>query len=456
MDYQVLEYYQDLASTIGKQPSLFNLLGELDIPPQDLSAHRTPAFKVEVQKNLTGYLFFCEPQKLLEVAYVARRETGRENYYQRMLTTSRLKSIKNFIDKGGVFPNNIILAFDDRPQFKPYPIPDQNTPSWLEWGELAFPKSYRAAWIIDGQHRLYAFGEDQSASSLQKLPVFAFEQMPESKQAEFFIQINREQKPVSPDLIWDLEADLRPDSIRGQVALTAKRLNVLEPFRDRIYFPLSGVSSTGRVKISSICNDISEVQLLEDKTRNMTQSQRNPLTRGIDHRIRSDHVAQGIATFFSTILEMAGADIYRETVLLRPGGITLGLNVYEQILIKLNRRPQEEHLREYVEAFLLALEYVIGDSNPSTVKSFVKNRLTSYAQRREITTTIVNSMREALVDDDFGKQGIPSETSLQKRVTQMERKFAHLLQMYVTFTQWTTSDRRLLRSVAEDRAAIAE
>ena len=202
VDYQVLQYYVDLASVIGKQASLFNLLGELDVEPRDLAVHRTPAFRVELNNRHTGYLFFCEPQKLIEITYVARRETGREHYYQRMLTASRIKNIRKFIENGGIFPNNIILAFDAKPQFRPYNALDGNSPEWLSCGDLKFPKSYRAAWIIDGQHRLFAFGGDQAASPNQKLPVFAFEPMEESKQAGFFIEINREQKPVShgPDL----------------------------------------------------------------------------------------------------------------------------------------------------------------------------------------------------------------------------------------------------------------
>ena len=124
LDYQVFEYYQSLANLIGKQPSLFNLLGELDVEPRDISVHRTPAFRAELSGNLIGYLFFCEPQKLLEIAYVARRETGREHYYQRMLTKNRLKNIRSFIADGGVFPNNIILSFESKPQFRRNSIDD--------------------------------------------------------------------------------------------------------------------------------------------------------------------------------------------------------------------------------------------------------------------------------------------------------------------------------------------
>ena len=239
----------------------------------------------------------------------------------------------------------LFLAFDDRPQFRSHPMPEGGTPSWLEWGELTFPKSYRAAWIIDGQHRLYAFGQGQPDTGLQKLPVFAFEQMPESKQASFFIEINKEQKPVSTDLIWDLEAELRPESVRGQIALAAKSLNELEPLTDRIYFPLSGTPSAGRLKISSICNDINEVRLLEDKTKNMTQSQSNPLTQSVDRKTRPSRAANSIADFLNSILGLEESDAYRDVVILRPGGITLVLHIYEQVLIRLAQRPRQDQLK---------------------------------------------------------------------------------------------------------------
>ena len=285
---------------------------------------------MKLSNNDVGYLFFCEPQKLLEIAYVARRETGRETYYQRMLTRSRLKNIReDFINKNGIFPNNIILAFDESPQFRPQDIPTEDNPAWLEWGVLTFPKSYRAAWIIDGQHRLYAFGSDQAASKSHKLPVFAFEKLSTNRQADFFIQINREQKPVSPDLIWDIESDLRQTTHRGRIALTAKRLNRQGALEGLIYYPLSGEASRGKIKISSICNDIDSLQLLNDKTPNMRQNQSNPLTHGVHLQGRVQRVADGINEFLTAILEEPEGKLYRDDVILRPGGITLILAVYE-------------------------------------------------------------------------------------------------------------------------------
>ncbi len=424
IDFQIFEYYQGLVSTIGSQAALFNLLGELEVEPRDLAVHRTPAFKADLGDNRFGYLFFCEPQKLLEIAYVARRETGRTHYYQRLVTSKRLSNIRDFINHGGVFPNNIVLAFETSPQFRSHTIPTSTVPSWLEFGELTFPKSYRAAWIIDGQHRLYAFGGSQSVSRLQKLPVFAFDNMPTSRQAGFFIEINREQKPVSPDLIWDIEADLRPDSDRGRIALAVKQLNEVGPLMGKIYFPLSGSNPQGKVKISSICNDLSELRLLEEQTKSMTQTQRNPLTNRVRLEERPARVARGVSDFIGALVQDEGAEPYRDTVILRAGGITLALNIYEQVLISLGTRPQRQHLLEYSMAFVLALDQLVGGR--SAASSFVKNQLTSYAQRREVVTQVVNAMRSLLVDQDFG-QAIERETPLSRRVTSVERKLAELV-----------------------------
>ena len=424
IDSQVLKYYQQLAGTIGKQGALFNLLGELRVEPRDLSVHRTLAFRADMRNNHVGYLFFCEPQKLLEIAYVARRETGREHYYQRMLNASRLKQIRGFINEGGIFPNNIILAFDTRPQFRRHQMPDADIPSWLEWGELTFPKSYRAAWIIDGQHRLYAFGGDQSASRLQKMPVFAFERMTESKQAQFFIEINQEQRPVSRDLIWDLEADLSPTSPRGRIALTAKRLNEVGPLTGRVYLPLSGDTSRRKLKISSICNDLDDTKLLDERTKNMTERQRNRLIGTVSPERRFIRVADGIADFLRAILDVEDSETYRDTVILRPGGITLVLNVYEQVLISLDVRPSPEQLSDYGVAFVLALGDVVGGRAEAV--SFVKNRLSSYAQRREVIHQVINGMRDVLEDQNFG-QGIKIDRPLERRVAAVERKLAKMV-----------------------------
>ena len=97
------------------------------------------------------------------------------------------------------------------------------------------------------------------------------------------------------------------------------------------------------------------------------------------------------------------------------------LSVFEQVLIRVGARPNKEQLEEYATALVLALAQVIGGR--SAAAGFVKNRLTSYAQRREVIVQIVNSMRTALNDASFG-QRIDPETPMERRVAETERKLA--------------------------------
>ena len=64
------------------------------------------------------------------------------------------------------------------------------------FGWLNISHSYKSAWIIDGQHRLFAY----SGHELSKKGVFsvlAFEGIPSGVQAQLFVDINAKQKSIS-------------------------------------------------------------------------------------------------------------------------------------------------------------------------------------------------------------------------------------------------------------------
>ena len=237
----------------------------------------------------------------------------------------------------------------------------------------------------------------------------------------FSFRLTENKRPVSPDLIWDIEAELRPETDRGRIALTAKSLNQIYPLTDKIYFPLSGTSNQRKIKISSICNDLNEIGLLKDRTKNMRQNQYNPLTYHVDLPQRPERVARGFADFLGAVIQLDAAAPYQDTVILRPGGITLSLNIYEQLLIANIVHTQHDL---YIKAYVSALEQIVGGR--SAAASFVKSRLTSYTQRREIIAQVINIMRNSLSDLNFG-QGVELETPLERRVAATERKLAELV-----------------------------
>ena len=407
IDSQVIDYYLELVKRIQRPNALRNFLGELGITPRDLQMPRLPAFRIQLDKQVKGYLFWCEPYDLLEVAYVARRGTGTEDYYQRMLSRSRLTSIKKFIDDQGVFPNNVIVSFDEKPQFNIKEQDSATWPQWLEFGDLTFPKSYRSCWIVDGQHRLYGFAQGHRNPQAQKLAVVAFEQLPERKQARYFIDINKEQKPVSPDLLWDLEGAMAPETTRGRIALSTKRLNQVEPLKDSILLPLPGIKTRNNaLRFSGVCNDINDTGLTQRQFRvgqNLTYT--NPLLTGVSDERIPIRVGDALSDYFGAIKEGFSSDLW-EGVIKIPGGITVSLYIYQQILMHLEHRPAKNDLDIYVLAFEEALKNIAPDNQ--AIGELRSAYFSSYAQRRNIRNIILAGMRERIGDNNFAQSMIGS------------------------------------------------
>jgi len=422
IDEQWLTYYEDLQGTIDRG-ALFNLLGELEVEPLDLEFPRMPAFQLVLDKYGPAYLFWCDPHELLKIAYVARRESGRTLYYQRLLAKKRLGDVRKYINRGGVFPNNVILAFDSKPTFRPKAPYEEGFPGWLTFGELRFPRSYRSAWVIDGQHRLYAFGWGDPNPKGQKLAVLAFEQMNLSDQAKFFIDINHEQKPVSQDLILDLEGDLRPETERGQIANCIKELNRLDPLQNAVYLPLSGERRRGQLKISGLFIDLRETGLLRDRTHNMTQGQRNPLAVGADNERGPKRAAAPIASFLSQVAIEAQEDHWK-SVFMTPGGMTLAVHVYERVLVRFPNKPSQQDVKKYTKAFVDAVSALIASAGG--IRELQRD-LTSYAQRREVLKAVLRLMRDGLGDKTFAHDVTHAEDPWLENIATFERRLAQFV-----------------------------
>jgi len=220
------------------------------------------------------YVFVIQPEKLLNgVAYVHRREeTNPEEAskaYQRMLKKKRLENIHEYVEKGGFFPNNIILNFTKKPKFEPFgPKADFGD---IAYGILKFPPYYGSAWIIDGQHRLYGYKKSKKRKDAT-LPVLAFEGLDVKDQGNLFVDINKEQKAVSANLLWDLYPDIyygakeeKCQRLRA-TSLIVKQLNSEpdSPLHKHIYIPSVPREPKGvtNLTMASICEGLKENRLI--------------------------------------------------------------------------------------------------------------------------------------------------------------------------------------------------
>lgn len=180
------------------------------------------------------YMLSIEPAKLLKIGFVLHRTKVNTQIsmptYQRLLVPSRLKGIGEFIDKGGYFPNTVIVNFDDsnkknRVQFEQAAGGTDDTKTKL--GYLIIPNAYCIAYIIDGQHRVYGYAGSKYKDT-NTIPVVAFNGLPSDEQLKIFMDINEHQKAVSPALRLDLNEDLNWNSPRLDSRLAALRSSIIK------------------------------------------------------------------------------------------------------------------------------------------------------------------------------------------------------------------------------------
>jgi DNA sulfur modification protein DndB len=178
-----------------------------------LEGVKVPAVRGKFGKN-TFYSFVIPARHLLKIAFVNHQALNHPDgtpAYQRMISPSRLKEIGLFIENGGFFPTNILINFVGGCTFDLLPK-EFNTSDTLKFGMLHLPATYRSAWVIDGQHRLYGYSKISEKKLDQSLFVLAFDRMETIQEAELFITINNKQKSVPPAILASLKADLNWES----------------------------------------------------------------------------------------------------------------------------------------------------------------------------------------------------------------------------------------------------
>jgi DGQHR domain-containing protein len=156
-----------------------------------------------IRQNIgTFYIGKMTPKDL---KYISREDISRyenaEKGIQRNISRSRQNSIKKYIDENpdSTFPNTIIVAVESNPAEA-----DDPTYRIKEEGEnvyLYLLKKSNIASILDGQHRLSGFDNDNTDF---ELAVSFFLEPSLSTQAKIFAKINSTQVKVNNDLVYDL------------------------------------------------------------------------------------------------------------------------------------------------------------------------------------------------------------------------------------------------------------
>lgn len=258
-----VDYYLRLAEHLGAAAK-YQLLGALFAGTKIPNLEPTvPAIRGSMGGH-SYYSFAIEPARLLKMCYILHRNQANSAMmptYQRLIKKSRLKKVGEFVEGGGFFPNSLILNIE--PNRKLRFDRAANSSDSVKIGVLHLPQTYRAAYVIDGQHRLYGYA-NSDRSSKDLIPVVAFVDLPREEQVQLFMQINENQQAVPKNLRNTLNSDLLWESENLQQRAKALRLRIAQhlgeqktsPLFDRIIIGENVRSHTRCITIDAIDNGL--------------------------------------------------------------------------------------------------------------------------------------------------------------------------------------------------------
>jgi DNA sulfur modification protein DndB len=263
------EAVEQLSKTIKRRalPYVLKELGFANLGRLLLGRRRAvaiPSLRVKLGRGKRSpvlHAFFVPARILLDLGYVARLESSNPRAYQRLLSRSRVKDIADYINAGGGFKNSVVLSLPKRARFKSkWSQPGGRLPSGIQVGILTIPYEPASLWIIDGQHRIYGYANARPKRLDSALPAVGVRVPSALEQGKIFVDINKNQKPVDSNLLWDLYYQLMPDSATGLVSELVHNLNSRgsSPLHEKIYIPGSGNKPrTGyRIYMVNVCDGI--------------------------------------------------------------------------------------------------------------------------------------------------------------------------------------------------------
>lgn len=269
IDESGVDYFLGLAEHLGaaaKYQLLGALFAEQEIPNLEPTV---PAIR-GAMGGLTYFSFSIEPARLLKMAYILHRNQANSDLmptYQRLIKKTRLKKVADFVEAGGFFPNSIILNVETKGRTGELPFDlagaDSRGDATASIGLLHLPRTYRAAYVIDGQHRLYGYANSSRADS-DLIPVVAFVDLPRAEQVRLFMQINENQQAVPKNLRNTLNADLLYESEDPRERIRALRLSIAQhlgeqkssPLYDRVIIGENAPTSIRCISIDAISNGL--------------------------------------------------------------------------------------------------------------------------------------------------------------------------------------------------------
>ncbi|HET6496088.1 MAG TPA: DGQHR domain-containing protein [Thermoleophilia bacterium] len=303
---------------------------------------KIPALRIEAADGSSLYQCFMKASDLLRLGYVARLEARSPGAYQRLLKREKLSGVRDFVRLGNTFKNNIVVGLAVRPTFRRARPGESRRVGVPEEGFVYIEDVPASVWIIDGQHRVYGYARVESAARDQHLPVMAMfsNENSQLEQALTFVEINKYQTPIKPDVLWALYSDVQPSTDEGIVSLAVRDLNSSGVFKDRIYVP--DVSRRSRAKyrlfMNNACKGVVDRNFLKPSSpSSLIQARPRDANSLVDRALARTGLVSTLNDFFSLVKAQAGANSeWLDGFLFTNNGFNVFLRVLSELLLMRN------------------------------------------------------------------------------------------------------------------------
>jgi len=435
-----LDSLRALYLTIGDR-TRFYVLKELGLKiPFVAGRTKYLAFPALASKSREATLFslLMPARDLLDISYVLRVESGQERAYQRFLDKKRLVNIARYIEGGQTFKNNVVLALDGSSSFRPYRAAKRLHNGQL--GELRIPRRYASAWIIDGQHRVYGYARTDERLWEALLPVTALQTKNRAEEARIFIDINKNQKPVDPNLIWALLHRLNPHSQEGRISDLVRRLSrEVGPFKNQIYIPGHGKRSSFDLFHANMCDTIAD-HLVEGKKSGfpliMSDDRSETIQQSaIDKTIR---ILGRYFDWLSKVANESGARKWINDFFLTNNGF----NVMTRTLVQILRYTNGSFTKAKAQSLFGRMLSIFLKQNEGQIDN-MRKRTSSEGTRDDEAFRFIRAL--AAGNDDFATAYLVAHQAQQPEAYQVMKQIEQTLREFVS-RRLTTVDARWWRT----------
>ena len=266
-DYPIVKYFQEVVNRI-KLSAKYELFSFMKLATEDIGQNVfsnlaeyckvagtvLPESASNFKRGYKVVSFYIAPKELIEKSYVLRQDGWNDSLgvYQRMLVPKKMTSIRDYlVNERRVFINNLLVTLpsdtkllDDSGQ-----VVDPSTLSKTQPVEIQIPNRYNTIGLIDGQHRVYAYHEDNPNLPSEKIisqlrvqqnmlvsgiiypeDITAIEKT--EFEAKLFLEINSNQANAKTELKQKIGLLLRPFSSESIARSTVMKLNEEGPLLD--------------------------------------------------------------------------------------------------------------------------------------------------------------------------------------------------------------------------------